>query len=402
LKDLSFEQSNNETGAFNNALWLTFALLAVAAIYAYYFIAQGGRDYISPDGVQYLSLARGESANAPYNTRILKPRLAALISSVSGLSHQSAFQLLTPIELFSSLILLARLVKRYGGSTALQCAIVLTFGYGLSAVFGRTPVLVDTTLLFLTCLFLAALEVDLFVAALACACLAVLTKEYGALLAAVWAIEAVRRRRVIFAAVGVALLGAVFIVNKQMISGTVSGDFFTMLVGAMRYTAGVLSGANGYKAAYFWLWAALWPLVLVASLSVVANLVRHGKIGPRHWAFVIALPFVPLLLTGDWDRSLMIVVPFACMVAASHQLATDYTFLLLVTSGGLATALARPAATPIPAGLRIALMTASLLSTLGLVLMVAGYCLRQIKITGIVSSPEEKLNESLIDSAGKK
>jgi hypothetical protein len=98
----------------------------------------------------------------------------------------------------------------------------------------------------------------------------------------------------------------------------------------------------------------------------------------------------------------MIIVPFACLAAASHRLVTERAFLLLMTSGGLSTALARPAATPIPAGLKIALMTVSLLSSLGLMLMVAAYCLRQIKMPGIVPSHKGKSNEGIISSAGKK
>jgi hypothetical protein len=54
------------------------------------------------------------------------------------------------------------------------------------------------------------------------------------------------------------------------------------------------------------------------------------------------LAALPFLLLGDWGRSLLILVPFGCMVATSHTLAKSNQFAALLAIGGLSTALARP------------------------------------------------------------
>lgn len=51
----------------------------------------------------------------------------------------------------------------------------------------------------------------------------------------------------------------------------------------------------------------------------------------------------PFLFLADWDRSLLITVPFAVLVASAHPLAGNVWFCLLVSAGSLATTLGRPA-----------------------------------------------------------
>ena len=74
------------------------ALVLVSGLYAFHFF-EGGRAKIITDSLAYLQLSEGEAVGVPFNTRVLKPFLASLLASLTGLSNWEAFQILTPAEL---------------------------------------------------------------------------------------------------------------------------------------------------------------------------------------------------------------------------------------------------------------------------------------------------------------
>jgi hypothetical protein len=91
-----------------------------------------------------------------------------------------------------------------------------------------------------------------------------------------------------------------------------------------------------------WSWSALWPVLMIAVSVVLSRIRNHIKMGNQEVAFVLMLVALPFLLLGDWGRSLLIVVPFGCAVATSHDLVRCGRFTALLAVGGLATSLARP------------------------------------------------------------
>src|SRR5262249_27600306 len=153
----------------------------------------GGSAHRILDSSAYLQISNGEQVSVPFNTRIVTPLLARLIASVAGLSPSAAFQVLTPITLLASLLLLSEAIRKRGGSATWQAGVLLAFGCSLAVTFGYTPVLADPMLLLLVCLTIAALDAGHLAVALSLACLAALTKEYGVVLGLVWSSHAYRR-----------------------------------------------------------------------------------------------------------------------------------------------------------------------------------------------------------------
>ncbi len=91
------------------------ALVFVSGLYAFHFF-EGGREKIITDSLAYLQLSEGQAVGVPFNMRILKPSLASLLASLTGLSTWEAFQILTPVEVLLSLLLLAALLRNRGAS----------------------------------------------------------------------------------------------------------------------------------------------------------------------------------------------------------------------------------------------------------------------------------------------
>src|SRR5262249_26130439 len=103
---------------------LTVALALVFALFAYQYFAQGGREYLSPDGHNYLPSARGESVIHPISSRVLGPTMARFISSTTGLSEQRAFHIITITSLLCSLVILINILGRGGASIAYRLVVI--------------------------------------------------------------------------------------------------------------------------------------------------------------------------------------------------------------------------------------------------------------------------------------
>lgn len=354
---------------FSNKAKPLLPLLALAlsvALYALHFFAGGGREKLINDSDAYLFMARGGHLDAPYNVRLLGPFLAHLIASIFGISALAAFQILTPIALFGSLIMLRRLISERGGSVEFQSAVLLAFGCALAATFGYTPVMVDPLLLALTSLTLAALEKKQIIVAIAFATLGALTKEYGLLLALVTALIAYRNGKRRLALIGILVPGSVMLalLTGSNLSGPGLWDwqrFVSAMFGYHIHLFHFRGAADYLKILYMWSWSALWPIIVIAAGAVFFSLRNRLRMTDSQAAVAVMLLSMPLLLLGDWGRALLIVVPFAIVVSAAHPLAKDRSFALLLAVGGPATALARPfhSSLPPPRALTIAMIVVS-------------------------------------------
>jgi hypothetical protein len=315
------------------------------------------------DSWAYLQLSDGQQVGVPFNTRILLPLVARLVADAAGLSASTVFDLLTPASLLGSLLLLRRIIQRRGGTEKWQAAVLVAFGCSLAATFGYTPVLVDPTLLLFVCLTIAALDAGHMVVALAVVCAATLTKEYGVVLGVVWAFHAFRHGFRKLASLGlilpaVTLLIVVLTRQSDSAPGLPSWPAFAFHI-MFEYQLSVfrMRGPADYgKLVYLWSWCALWPTLFIATSSLFYCRVGRVKMTADHVSFAIVLSTLPVLLLGDWIRSLVVIVPFACVVATAHPLARDRRFALLLAVGGLSTALARPFHSENPAPYLLILM----------------------------------------------
>lgn len=326
--------------------WL--AMLCSVSLFALHFFVGGGRTRLITDSYNYLSVSQGEPPGTPFNTRVAGPFIAWVIASASGASNLAAFQILTFFAVVASLLLLRRLISGQGGSPEWQAAILLSFGCALAATFGYIPVMADPLLLFLTCATLVALQRGHFAGAIVSAALAALTKEYGLLLGPVISIVACRRGHRKAAYVG-ALLPVISFLAATLLPAGSSGHGFhswRSFVSAMfGYQVDLfhLRGPSEYfKLLYMWSWSALWPGLVIAFGIALSRLRNRIRMQDHEVAFLVMLLALPILLLGDWGRSLLIVVPFGCVVATSHSLAKSNQFAALLAIGGLSTALARP------------------------------------------------------------
>lgn len=95
----------------------------------------------------------------------------------------------------------------------------------------------------------------------------------------------------------------------------------------------------------------VWPVAVAFPVALVlASRIRKRIVTSDEIQFAIVVASLPSLLLGDRSRALIVVVPFACIVATSHPLNDRRHFILLLAIGGLSTALARPfhRETPLP------------------------------------------------------
>jgi len=330
----------------NAGPWL--AISCCALLFGLHFFLGGGWTKLITDSDAYLLLARGELLGAPYSSRVLEPLLVWIISSVLGTSDVAVFHLLTCVSLLGSLLVLRKLISDLGGSSEWQAGVLLGFGSGLAVTFGYTPVMIDPLLLLLACLSAIALERDQFVAAAVCACLAALTKEYGLLIAVVSGVYIYRRGNRFLASIATliplgAFLAAAFARSRSAGVGVHNWtDFLSAMFGYHAYLLGFRGASDYPKLLYMWSWSAFWPALIVATGVIWSRIRKRIKPSGRELSLALLLLASPMLLLGDWGRTLLIIVPFACAVATRHSLSRDGRFVTLVAVGGLTTALARP------------------------------------------------------------
>jgi multisubunit Na+/H+ antiporter MnhC subunit len=354
------------------ALLPLLALAISVLLYGLHFFAGGGRERLLTDSQAYLIMAQGGHQGAPYSSRVLGPFIASGIASLFGISSVIAFQILTPVALLVSLVLLRHLINQRGGPVEFQAAVLLALGCALAATFGYTPVMVDPLLLALTCLTLLALDTDHFTAAIACATLAALTKEYGLLLAFVIFFVAYRsgRRKLAFAGI---LVPAGLMIAASLIGSSSSGagvENWQRFVSAMfGYHLSLFQFRGGFdylKLQYMWSWSVLWPVLVIAAALVLSRLRGGARFSDHEVGFSLMLVALPLLLLGDWGRALLIVFPFGCAAATAHPLARNAQFAALLAIGGLSTALARPfhSESPLPSAFVVTMIVVSIASSL--------------------------------------
>ncbi|MEK6406940.1 MAG: hypothetical protein AABN34_08255 [Acidobacteriota bacterium] len=238
--------------------------------------------------------------------------------------------------------------------------------------FGYIPILVDPAFLLFTCLTIAALDAGHLLAALALACIAALTKEFGLFLGPIWAFYAYRQgfRRVAYAGLIVPLATLLIVLfARQSIAGIgFPGwpSFASHLMFEYQWSVFRLRGPGHYaKLVYMWSWCGLWPVFLISTYSLLSCFMKRERVSADQIGFALLLTGLPVLLLGDWSRNLTILVPFACVVATAHPLARDRYFGLLLALGGLSTALARPLhGEPLPRALSLTMAVISVVSSL--------------------------------------
>jgi hypothetical protein len=277
-----------------------------------------------------------------------------MISLTTGVSELAAFQILTPMALLGSMLLVRKIAGDRGGSPGWQAAILLALGCALAATFGYTPVMVDPLLLLLTCGAVVALEGNNFVAAIVCAALGGLTKEYGLLLGLAGFVVAYRRGRRTMA------FSLLLVPTAALLALTSSASqdpnvrlfewqgFVTSMLGYHPYLFRFRGPSEYPKLLYMWSWSVLWPVLAISASLIVSRLRNHVRIDNQEIGLLVMFALLPLLLAGDWGRALLIIVPFGCGVATGHPLARERYIALLIAIGGLSTALARPFHSEVP------------------------------------------------------
>jgi hypothetical protein len=197
----------------------------------------------------------------------------------------------------------------------------------------------------LTCLTMLALRRDQLLVSLFIISVAALTKEYGSLLALAWAAHAYKTRGVYaaFAAVIPALIVVLVIAFAHGQSGAYQS--YTDFVGhQLRYQAFWLHPeyfSNALKFIYFQAWGALWPVFVLALLALFRKWRLRDKLNLDDIHFLAMLFSLPILLTADWDRTFILIIPFAVVTAPFISASQDMRFGIALGVGGLATALAR-------------------------------------------------------------
>ena len=345
--DAKRARQKTEARRSNREAIIWAALVFVSGLYLFHFF-EGGREKLINDSLAYLQLSNGEAVGVPYNLRVLKPLLARLLALLTGLSTWEAFQILTPIEVLLSLLLIGALLRNRGASPGWQAAVMLALGSSLAVTFGYTPVMVDTLILLLTCMVIAALDRNRLVLAFILVILAALTKEYAVFLSLVWGLHAYRLGHRRFALIGalvplMALL-TLFLVMRPALTAGFEG-WRAFLDAMFGYHLSLLNfrGTRDYlKILYMWSWSMLWPLLLVSVLMVARSVRRLSTLNQDQIDFLIMLVAVPILLLADWGRAFLLIVPFACIAATGNRLAKEEGFATLLAVGGVATALARP------------------------------------------------------------
>lgn len=372
----------NATSGFWVSVLPWSAVFIACTLYGAHFFFGGGISHRILDSWAYLQMSEGQQVGVPFNTRILASAWAALFSATTGLSTSTAFNLLTPVSLLGSALVLQRIILKRNGTNYWQAAVTIAFASSLAVTFGYTPVLLDPLLLLFVCLTIAALDAGHFAFALCMVVAATLTKEYGVVLGVVWAFHAYRRGLKIAAWFGLilpALALLILVFTRQSDSaigmptwpGWVSHLVFEYHLSVFR-----LRGPADYsKLVYLWSWCAVWPILIIGISGFFYRHARWSKITTDQGSLAIMLSTLPILLLGDWIRSLIVLVPFACIVATAHPLARDRRFAFLLALGGLSTALARPfhGATPPPYVLTVLMTIVSAACSLGIVLIFSRY-----------------------------
>jgi hypothetical protein len=356
---------------------VAIALSLIAGVFAYQFFLQDGRHYVSPDGEWYLASARGEIAVEPFSLRIIGPLLISVLTTLTGLSPQAAFQLVTFASVIGSLLLLLKILRTHGAPFSYQLAILMAFGSGLAALFGHMPVLVDPLLLLFTCLFLFAVDRKGIAVGLMFVCLATLTKEYAVFLTLAWLVRAFRQ--IGWRAVPISLVPVALLIAARALIPSLPNDYFS--IGALNYQESLISNPWTYfKTIYIWAWVALWPVGLLSVLGIVATIRQRSRLSIDQIQCCAMLLAVPVLMISDWDRTFVILVPFFCLAAASSaRLVHKLRFSMLLCLGAFATALARPYyVTPPPVSLRLGIICVSIVATSVMAASIATFGMRQV------------------------
>lgn len=355
----------------NSQAFLWPALVFPMLVFCFHFFLGGGSTKLINDSRAYLAVAQGERAGIPFDSRILGPFIASSVNTVFGIPSIGAFHLLTCVSLIASLLLLRKITSGQRGLPVWQAAVLLTLGCASATTFGYTPVMVDLLLLVLASLTLLAVARNRWIAVLLLSILSALTKEYGILLGIACAVVAWARNHKKFAPViglsPILVLVAVVLIGSG--SGPVAPDRWRVFAKAMFGYHQSLFNFRGaieyFGLLYMWSWSVLWP-VLGVALGVLFARFRSGEqMTNVEIAFTVMLFALPILLLGDWGRSLLIIVPFASAVATRHELTRNKQFVALLGIGGLSTALARPfhGEFLIPKALTIAMSITSIVSS---------------------------------------
>lgn len=154
--------------------------------------------------------------------------------------------------------------------------------------------------------------------------------------------------------------------------------------------------ANYPKALYIWSWSLLWPVLVVAVTSVLFALKRWRSWSDDQAAFLPLLMAIPILMLPDWDRSVIIAVPSAILVATGTKLSKDIFFATILALGALSTALARPLYAVINPP-RLFLISMILISVAASVMVIAYLWVRRQSLLrpSFVSRGLDNLNDSV-------
>src|SRR5439155_1748900 len=128
----------------------------------------------------------------------------------------------------------------------------------------------DSLLLLLACMMILALDREQHALALAVACLAALTKEFGVFLGLAWGVYAYSRGRRLSAFAGACVPLLTLGIAMHVYPGAVASDSrssWELLKGAVFYKLQLLGSPYGAKIVYLGLWSALWPVLLLAAVS---------------------------------------------------------------------------------------------------------------------------------------
>lgn len=352
---------------------LMVALIVVASFYAYQFLIEGGREFLGTDSQRYLSIANGEAVTVPFHTRIVGPLIAVIITQITGGTLKTSFQFLMGISFFSAILLLINLLRKRGATEFYQATVVITFS-GLASVFGHESIRVDALFFLMICLVIAALDRQQHTIALAFICIATLTKEYGIFLVFPWAVQAYKAIEKyvligVFLPVGLLLVANHFIPAKpQDLNETIIYQIRTIRdVGLSTYS----------KFAYVGFWGACGPLLLLAAMGLTQNwrtqrLLSLQNLMSDQIRFAILLISIPVLLIGDWDRTFILIIPFACIAASPLSFTRDSRYCVLIIFGAISTTLARRfnTETVLPQALINIMIVISVLASISILVMI--------------------------------
>lgn len=340
-------------------------------VFCFHFFLGGGSTKLINDSRAYLVLAEGGRAGIPFDSRILGPFIVSTLKAVFGLPSIGAFQLLTFISLIASLLLMRKITSEQRGLPVWQAAVLLTLGCASATTFGYTPVMVDLLLLVLASLTVLAVARNRWMAVLVLSVLSAVTKEYGILLGiACGALAWSRNHKKLAPAIALSpifvLIAVLWIKSSP---GPLPPDTWQGFVDAMLGYHKSLFNFRGtreyFELLYMWSWSVLWPVLAIAIGVLFARFRSGDQMTDLEIVFTVMLFALPILLLGDWGRSLLIIVPFASAVATRHEITRSRHFVALIAIGGVSTAVARPfhGGFLIPEALRIAMTITSIASS---------------------------------------